>query len=181
MENQGQRELKLIRHVYGALVIYEVFQRNVWHKCILTFKLDYASDKQVLGLIVSSQVQYIVQDICWPVTWRYLKVAMICISNEDIHCDDLLWLESLIDGWGQILTLNCWKSHDFGHISLIQFSSLSFSGESSSYGKLHPFSIQPCPSEVDFLRLIYDWKLWWYNRSGNTVKGIQAQQGWNVS
>ena len=180
MENQGQRELKLIRHVYGALVIYEVFQRNVWHKCVLTFKLDYASDKQVLGLIVSSQVQYIVQDICWPVTWRYLKVAMICISNEDIHCDDLLWLESLIDGWGQILTLINGKCHDISYLVNCSLH-LSSSGRMKFWWRTVPLFNSTAPSQVDILRLIQDWKSWWYNRSGNTVKGIQAQQGWNVS
>ena len=53
MENQGQRELKMIRHVYGVLVIHEVFQRIVWHTILTLQHHSSGSDFWVSSSILA--------------------------------------------------------------------------------------------------------------------------------
>ena len=111
MENQGQRELKMIRHVYGVLVIHEVFQRIVWHT---TFTLQHhssGSDFWVSSFILAGTN-------VWPVTLELSKGKNdLHFQTMDKYCDDLLWLESLIDGWGQTLTLITEKNHIIARIT----------------------------------------------------------------
>ena len=129
MENQGQRELKWIRRVYGALAIYEAFQRNVWHTN-LKARFMCKSDNKFWVSLYPLRYKILVQDTylldLWPEDAQNSKVGIMWISDQDTHCDDLLWLESLIDGWGQTLTLNRWIisrhcTHTSGQICITNF------------------------------------------------------------
>ena len=116
-----------------------------------------------------------------PVTLELSKGKKdLHFQTMDKYCDDLLWLESLIDGWGQTLTLITEKNHIIARIT-DQILITSF---------LQPnvaLMVSCTPSNniccalfrlTFFLDWSQDCKSWWYIRSGNTVKGIQAQQGW---
>ena len=69
-----------------------------------------------------------------------------------IHCDDLLWLESLIDGWGQTLTLITETTHPY---SPDAWPSPNFCplAECSPDCILHllPTSNMLCPIQVHFV------------------------------
>ena len=143
MENQGQRELKMIRHVYGVLVIHEVFQRIVWHT---TFTLQHHSSGS--DFWVSSSI--LAGTNVWPVTLELSKGKNdLHFQTMDKYCDDLLWLESLIDGWGQTLTLITEEITSL-LASLTKSSHFLPSAECSPDGILHAFQqYMLCPIQVN--------------------------------
>ena len=98
MENQGQRELKMIRHVYGVLVIHWSVPKDcLAHNFYLATPFKW---ERFLGLIL-----YPCRNV-WPVILELSNGKNdLHFQTMDKYCDDLLWLESLIDGWGQTLTL----------------------------------------------------------------------------
>ena len=174
MENQGQRELKMIRHVYGVLVIHEVFQRIVWHTILTLQHHSSGSDFWVSSSILAGTN-------VWPVTLELSKGKKdLHFQTMDKYCDDLLWLESLIDGWGQTLTLITEKNHIIARIT-DQILITSFLQPNVALMVFCTPSNNICCA-LFRLTFFLDWsqdcKSWWYIRSGNTVKGIQAQQGW---
>ena len=156
-----------------CLLFIEVFQRIVWHTILTLQHHSSGSDFWVSSSILAGTN-------VWPVTLELSKGKKdLHFQTMDKYCDDLLWLESLIDGWGQTLTLITEEITSL-LASLTKSSHFLPSAECSPDGILHAFQqYMLCPIQVNiFLDWSQDCKSWWYIRSGNTVKGIQAQQGW---
>ena len=126
-----------------CLLFIEVFQRIVWHTILTLQHHSSGNDFWVSSSILAGTN-------VWPVTLELSKGKKdLHFQTMDKYCDDLLWLESLIDGWGQTLTLITEEITSL-LASLTKSSHFLPSAECSPDGILHAFQqYMLCPIQVN--------------------------------